>query len=72
LIGPGEVTGHVNATADHRLHEHQDAKLMGPNGALVDNLTGFNIPAEIKNADQMSKDRDAARTAAGKPPLEGD
>ena len=60
------------ATADQRLHEHQDAKLMGPNGALVDNLTGFNIPAEIKDADQMSRDRDAARTAAGKPPLEGD
>ena len=72
LVGPGEVTGHVNATADQRLHEHQDAKLMGPNGALVDNLTGFNIPAEIKDADQMSRDRDAARTTAGKPPLEGD
>jgi hypothetical protein len=72
LVGPGEVTGHVNATANQRLHEHQDAKLMGPNEALVDNLTGYNIPAEIKNADQMSRDRDEARTAAGKPPLEGD
>jgi conjugal transfer mating pair stabilization protein TraG len=72
LVGPGEVTGHVNATANQRLHEHKDAKLMGPNEALVDNLTGYNIPAEIKNADQMSRDRDEARTAAGKPPLEGD
>ncbi|MBU3943318.1 MAG: conjugal transfer protein TraG N-terminal domain-containing protein [Proteobacteria bacterium] len=49
LVGPGEITGHVNATADQRLHEHQDAKLMGPNGALVDNLTGVNIPAGIKD-----------------------
>ncbi|MDD3814085.1 MAG: conjugal transfer protein TraG N-terminal domain-containing protein [Desulfocapsaceae bacterium] len=72
LVGPGEVTGHVNATAHQRLHEHQDAKLMGPNEALVDNLTGYNIPAAIKDADQMSRDRDEARTAAGKPPLEGD
>jgi hypothetical protein len=49
LVGPGEVTGHVNATADQRLHEHQDAKLMGPNGALADNLTGVNIPAGVKD-----------------------
>ncbi|MBU0665279.1 MAG: conjugal transfer protein TraG N-terminal domain-containing protein [Proteobacteria bacterium] len=49
LVGPEEITGHVNATADQRLHEHQDAKLMGPNGALVDNLTGVNIPAGIKD-----------------------
>ncbi|MFH2124106.1 MAG: hypothetical protein ABIJ50_11575, partial [Pseudomonadota bacterium] len=49
LVGPGEITGHVNATADERLHEHQDAKLMGPNGALVDNLTGVNIPAGSKD-----------------------
>ena len=42
LVRPGEITGHVNATADQRLKEHQDAKLMGPNGALVNNLTGVN------------------------------
>jgi conjugal transfer mating pair stabilization protein TraG len=72
LAGPGEITGHVNATADQRFHEHQDAKLMGPNGALADNLTGVNIPAGIKDAYQMSKDRVAARKASGKPTLEGD
>jgi len=72
LVGPGEITGHVNATADQRLHEHQDAKLMGPNGALVDNLTGINIPAGIKDTDQMSRDRDTARKTAEKPTLEGD
>ncbi|MFH2124107.1 MAG: hypothetical protein ABIJ50_11580, partial [Pseudomonadota bacterium] len=49
LVGPREITGHVNATAEKRLHEHQDAKLMGPNGALVDNLTGVNIPEGIKD-----------------------
>jgi hypothetical protein len=72
LVGPGEISGHVNATADHRLNEHQDAKLMGPNGALVDNLTGVNIPVGSKTADQMSRDRVVARKAAEKPPLEGD
>ncbi len=49
LVRPGEITDHVNAIADQRLHEHKDAKLMGPNGALVDNLTGVNIPAGIKD-----------------------
>ena len=49
LVGPGEKTGHVNDTAEQRIQEHQDAKLMGPNGALVDNLVGVNIPAGIKN-----------------------
>ncbi|MBV5335064.1 MAG: hypothetical protein JZU49_04590, partial [Sulfuricurvum sp.] len=72
LVVPVEITGHVNATVDQRLHEHQDAKLMGPNGALVDNLTGVNISAGFKDADQRSRDRDTARKAVGKPNLEGD
>ncbi|MDD3815689.1 MAG: conjugal transfer protein TraG N-terminal domain-containing protein, partial [Desulfocapsaceae bacterium] len=57
LVGPGEISGHVNATADQRLHEHQDAKLLGPNGALVDNLTGVNIPAEIKNLTNLTDNK---------------
>ncbi len=57
LVGPGEISGHVNATADQRLHEHQDAKLTGPNGALVDNLTGVNIPAEIKNLTNLTDNK---------------
>ena len=49
LVGPETSTNRVQNTADQRLKEHQDAKLMGPNGALADNLTGVNIPAGIKD-----------------------
>jgi len=49
LIGPENSTSRVQNTADQRHQEHQDAKSMGPNGALVDDLVGVNIPAGIKN-----------------------
>jgi hypothetical protein len=49
LVGPEESANRVQDVMDKRLKEHQDAKLMGANGALVDNLTGINIPAGIKN-----------------------
>ena len=49
LVGPEESANRVQTVADQRLKEHKDAKLMGPNGALVDDLVGANVPAELKD-----------------------
>jgi len=61
----GDVTGHVNTTAAQRLQGHEDAKLMGPNAALVDNLTGVNIPKNIRNLVNGSTDSNKKATPGG-------
>ena len=61
----GDVTDHVNTTAAQRLQGHEDAKMMGPNAALVDNLTGVNIPKNIKSLVNGSTDGDKKATPGG-------